>query len=336
MKNIFKCAMIIIGTIIGAGFASGQEIATFFNRFSDMGMCGLILSSLLFGIIIFTTMFLLNKRNVDKFEILVNNNKFAITIMKAFTFICFCIMISAVGSYGNQQYGISFGIGAILTGIICFIAFLFRFTGLEMINNILVPFILFGTLLLCFATYDADYASNLENFVLPTSIFMNNWFLSAILYAGYNSILLIPILVELKTYKLNIKDITLLSALVALALAVAGLMIYGAINAYYPGILSVELPTLALAEYSGGFIKYYYGIVILFAILTTAFSCGYAFLKMNSEKNYLRNAFLICVLGVILSRVGFADMINFFFPLFGYFGIGQILVIALSNKKESK
>ena len=33
VKNIYKTTFVIIGTIIGAGFASGQEIYTFFNRY---------------------------------------------------------------------------------------------------------------------------------------------------------------------------------------------------------------------------------------------------------------------------------------------------------------
>lgn len=33
IKNIYKITFVIIGTIIGAGFASGQEIYTFFNRY---------------------------------------------------------------------------------------------------------------------------------------------------------------------------------------------------------------------------------------------------------------------------------------------------------------
>ena len=32
-KNIYKATFVIIGTIIGAGFASGQEINTFFNTY---------------------------------------------------------------------------------------------------------------------------------------------------------------------------------------------------------------------------------------------------------------------------------------------------------------
>ena len=33
MKDILKTIFVIIGTMIGAGFASGQEIYLFFNRY---------------------------------------------------------------------------------------------------------------------------------------------------------------------------------------------------------------------------------------------------------------------------------------------------------------
>ena len=61
MKNIFKCAMIVIGTLIGAGFASGKEIASFFNVFLDEGLYGLLISCAIFGIIIYCVMNLINK-----------------------------------------------------------------------------------------------------------------------------------------------------------------------------------------------------------------------------------------------------------------------------------
>ena len=45
MKNILKICFVIIGTIIGAGFASGKEIYTFFNIYKVEGLIGLIISN---------------------------------------------------------------------------------------------------------------------------------------------------------------------------------------------------------------------------------------------------------------------------------------------------
>ena len=53
MKNILNVVFVIIGTLIGAGFASGQEINLFFFSNGEHGIYGIIISSLLMGIIIF-------------------------------------------------------------------------------------------------------------------------------------------------------------------------------------------------------------------------------------------------------------------------------------------
>ena len=52
MKDIIKVSLVIIGTMIGAGFASGQEIGLFFNRYGIVGLIGIIVSSILTGLII--------------------------------------------------------------------------------------------------------------------------------------------------------------------------------------------------------------------------------------------------------------------------------------------
>ena len=44
MKNISKVSFVIIGTMIGAGFASGQEIYAFFSIYGIKGILGIIIS----------------------------------------------------------------------------------------------------------------------------------------------------------------------------------------------------------------------------------------------------------------------------------------------------
>ena len=51
MKKILKAVFVIIGTLIGAGFASGQEIYIFFYQYGVNGILGIIISSLLLGFV---------------------------------------------------------------------------------------------------------------------------------------------------------------------------------------------------------------------------------------------------------------------------------------------
>ena len=43
-----KVAATYIGTIVGAGFATGQEVLQFFNRFGILGLGGLLIATVLF------------------------------------------------------------------------------------------------------------------------------------------------------------------------------------------------------------------------------------------------------------------------------------------------
>ena len=60
MKNCIKIALVIIGALIGAGFASGQEIYLFFFSYGKRGIFGIAVSAILLGIIIYKTIIIIN------------------------------------------------------------------------------------------------------------------------------------------------------------------------------------------------------------------------------------------------------------------------------------
>ena len=68
--NIIKVIAVIIGTIIGAGFASGKEIYIFFAKYEKGGFLGAIISATLTAIIIYKTIAIVKKYNIE------NNNEF--------------------------------------------------------------------------------------------------------------------------------------------------------------------------------------------------------------------------------------------------------------------
>ena len=48
-NDILKIASIYTAIILGAGFASGQEIATFFTRHGSSGLIGILISGVIFS-----------------------------------------------------------------------------------------------------------------------------------------------------------------------------------------------------------------------------------------------------------------------------------------------
>ena len=58
----------IIGALIGAGFASGQEMYLFFYRFGIYGILGLLLCSFLIGIVIYKTFLIIYNENISNYQ----------------------------------------------------------------------------------------------------------------------------------------------------------------------------------------------------------------------------------------------------------------------------
>ena len=62
--NILKVVFVIIGTLIGAGFASGQEMYLFFYSYGIEGVIGILISSILMGIVIYKVLVKVRKNNI--------------------------------------------------------------------------------------------------------------------------------------------------------------------------------------------------------------------------------------------------------------------------------
>ena len=131
MKNILKTVCVIIGTIIGAGFASGQEVYIFF--FSH-GIKGLIIIKYE------------NIQNYDEFlENLIRNKKikdFADILINIFILISFYIMIAGFGAYLEQELHINSILGSGILSIICYFIFQSNLKGVVKVNQFLIPILI--------------------------------------------------------------------------------------------------------------------------------------------------------------------------------------------------
>ena len=67
-KDIMKIVFVIIGTMIGAGFASGQEMYLFFFSYGLNGIIGILISCSLMGVVIYKTLQILNKYEIKNYK----------------------------------------------------------------------------------------------------------------------------------------------------------------------------------------------------------------------------------------------------------------------------
>ena len=332
LKKILKSLFVIIGTLIGAGFASGQEIYIFFYKYGTNGIIGIAISSLLIGAIVYKVLEISRKRQIKNYKefvgILVKNEnqiKIFNTIINIFILITFYIMIAGFGAYFEQQFGIDSLIGSSILAMICYFVFLKDVTGLIKVNQLIVPILIVGLILVGINVIDFARIPQISKYILQNSSY--KWILDSILYGSYNTILLIPVLIALKNLITKKKESIFVSILTIITVILLSLIIFLMLSKIDVNIENLEMPTVYVVSKISNIFKYIYGFIILSSILTTSVSLGTSFLEnvaknKNSNKKY---AILICISAVVVSKIGFSNLVNLLYPIFGYIGLIQVI-----------
>ncbi len=320
---MLNCILVIIGTIIGAGFASGKEIFTFFNVNGFYGFIGLLISSAIIGFVIYKTFSIIINYNITSYATFIDkitgNSSFInivlCNIINIFLLISFIIMVAGFSAYFSQEFHISHLWGAIFICILSFFTFLNNINGIIKINKYFIPFLIF---IILFLGIKASYCFTPFEYNSSTSGY--NWLLSSLLYASYNLIVVFPILISIRNYVPTLKKAKIVSSCVSIILIIIAIVLFYLINYYFQEIYNVELPVIYIATKLGVIYKYVCGFVILGAIFTTAISSGYGFLSninLSNPKLYICVVLSMCLLAIALSNIGFSTLLSLLYPILG-------------------
>lgn len=154
------------------------------------------------------------------------------------------------------------------------------------------------------------------------------------MYASYNSILLIPVLIPIKNYITKTKNIKYISLIVTAITTILLATIFLFLINVDVNIKQLQMPAVYAIDKIYPDIKIIYGIIILISIFTTAISLGISFLNnvATNKKNYNTLAILICVTSIIFSEVGFSNLVNLLYPILGMLGLLQLIVLLWNDK----
>lgn len=345
MSNILNVVFVIIGTMIGAGFASGQEMYLFFFSYGIEGLIGIVVSSLIIGVVIYKTFRVVDKYGINSYKdflnILIKKDSklkpIINTIINIFILITFFIMIAGFGAYFEQELGISSLIGSSILAITTFIIFMTSVKGVVKANELLVPILIGFLVIIGIINLKDIHLLKLGNYIIKSN--SSNFFLSAILYSSYNSILLIPVLLTLKNYIQNRKQILKIATISTIIIIVLSIVVFLLLVRVDVDITKLEMPAVYVVTNMFRFLKYAYGFIILGSIFTTAISLGTSFLQntTKNKKSYTQIAAIMCITSVVISKIGFSNLVSLLYPIFGYLGLLQILkliVTKLQSKQE--
>ena len=333
MKKSFKVIFTIIGTVIGAGFASGQEIYSFFNIYGEQGFLGIILSDLLTGFIIYKILKKSNKYSIISYKHLLKNTNLPQNVINVFNIIVniflilsFYIMVAGFATYFKQEFNIPKIIMILITVLICYFTFKKKIEGITKINNIIIPILI---LITCVIGIKVNIMEEIQKIEIQNIQIKNNlsWMIKGIEYASYNSILLIPMLISIKKYAVNKeKSVSIISTVILFILS--SIIFFIIIKYRYIGnINNIEMPMVYIAGKFGEIYKYIYGIVIIFSIYSTMISAGYGLLENVEKEKYQFFNRILCFSAIFIAHISFAELINITYPVFGILGIIQLIYV---------
>ncbi|SCY62563.1 YkvI family membrane protein [Alkaliphilus peptidifermentans] len=359
IKSIWTLASIYVGTVIGAGFASGQEILHFFGRYGVYGGVGVVLATILFTIIGIMVLTKVYNRNILKFDMFTLQYlsprylKIVQLVFILFLIASYLIMITGSGAILKEHFQLNPFKGIIIMTIICYIVFIFGTKGIARTNEILVPIMTAIVIVVAIVAIinQSSFISNGE-FKLKVIIeevisgFRKSNFTdiivllvgamwSSIIYVSYNILISVAVMSSVRPLIYD-KGSAIGGGLVGgLILGVLAMLILSSLLIFWPNIYKLEVPMVAIAYSLGGFSKNIYSILLLLAMFTTAIAAGHGGIsnicEMTGASVPMIGAF-VCIITIPLTLLGFKGLISIIYPFFGYLGFGFLALILLNPK----
>ncbi len=322
--KVFLLTCIILGSFLGAGFASGKEIITYFSVFGGASYLGIIFCSLAFVILLLFFFWLSHK--VKGLDGLISTYFYGSGgVIKWLFMLSILILVSTMfagaGSVGEMlKMGKWLAIG--ITAVVVFVCNYWGLKGVGGLNAIIVPTMLVILLIV-----------SLNSFTVTSFNFGFVPIISGITYAFINMLMIGMFVLEVGgkyTKKECILTSLLCGGIICMLLVVCngGLMSITSLN--------LDMPMLYLASLCGNVLYIFSIITIWLAILTTLFSNIYVldhfFIELISQKA-VRLIFII-LLSVVISELGFGIMVKYMYLFIGF--VGAILVVRVTFVEKKK
>ncbi len=338
-KNIIKVACIYATSVIGAGFASGQEIMQFFSAYRSGGFYGILLAGILFAAVggfVLDKIYTERIRNFEEF-LFPAFGWWAGWIIEAavtvFMLCMFCIMLAGSGHVISDRLGIPFNYASLIMGIICMVFILTNIKGIVTLSTVTTPILVIGIILAgtYIVIFNSVETAGVTGYIRHLT---GNWLVSSLLYVSYNSIPSIVIMCSLLPYLKTRRTGIAGGILGGLMLCVTAFIINISIFLFYPEALATELPILSILKSSSEYAGSLYAVILWLAMFVSAVTSGFCFTERAASMIRLDRrivTLVLCAAAVPLSTLGFSRLISAIYPVFGYLGLFIIIVVLLQG-----
>lgn len=347
MRRVIKIASAFIAVIVGAGFASGQEILLFFTSFGYLGTIGAVISAALFAYYGMIIVRLGSQLQATSHQTVLQEISgrwlgSMIDIVLIFTlFTAGVVMIAGSGTIVEQQFNIAPYIGSLLMAILVIVTLMFKVDRIITIIGMVVPFLAVAIItvsIYSILTMDMSFAelnliATYHGSVLP------NWFVASINYVSFNIAGGAGMALLIGGAEKDIR-IASLGGLVG-GIGMGCLIIVGhlAIYSRVDVLLRADMPLLLLMNELSGVFGTVMSFILIAMIYSTAVGMFYAFIARFFDTERTRAVLPIIVtvsVGFVASFIGFTQLVAWSYPLIGYLGIVLMVTLIFAPFKLQK
>lgn len=333
--------MAFVGLIVGAGFASGQEMLQYFVAFGRWGIIGAVIAGVLMAL---TGMICLQlgsyfqaeeHRSVLEKVTLPWMSRILDVAVSVTLFSTGFVMFAGAGSNLEQEFGLPVWVGAVIMVVLVLLTGMLDVAKVSNVMGAATPIIIvfLGFACVYALTHSGQSLTELEPVAveLPTSL--PNWFVSSMNYVGFCLMVAISMAVVMGGDNVDPRS----SGIGGLA----GGTIYGVLLTlcsvslffYLEQVKDADMPTLAIVQDIHPLLGRAMAIVIYIMIFNTAIGMFYALARRfaaNDQSKFRMWLFILVGVGFVLSFIGFKQLVAYVYPTLGYIGVALIVVLVIA------
>lgn len=334
-KKSMTYAGAFIASLIGSGFATGQEVLQYFSAYGYLGISGVIVVFLLFLYVCIDFVIVGHKNKFQKgsdiYKYYCGNviGSFYDYFSIVFIYMSFIVMLGGAGATMNQQYGLPTAAGGILVGALAAATVIFGLGGIVDIIGKIGPIIILTIIVLGIASiFNSPQSLAEANELVPRLNILKaskDWFYAASSYVGFCMLWLAGYISSLGASAESRKE-----SIVGIVLGVSGFSL--ALGIIALGILSnIEqvagsmIPSLILAGNISSKLAVVFSFIVIAGIYTSSVPLLWQVVARFAEEKTSKFKILTIALAAVGVFVGlkipFDRLVNIIYVINGYVGI---------------
>ncbi|CAM3877647.1 hypothetical protein [Marinicrinis lubricantis] len=337
-----QIAFTYIGTIVGAGFATGQEILQFFTKYGRWGTLTILAASILF-VWLGTKLMLSSQRiGAKSYEDLNRHlfgpsaGKWVSRFLMLFLFGISSVMLAGAGTVFKEHFQISYQIGLLITILLSYLIIRRGMKAIFTVNSIVVPLMF---CYICFVVVQAVHSPSASNWVEwnPPVDQLRVW-LSPLLYTAFNLGLAQAVLVPIGGHISDRSTIRLGGMLGGLGVGIMLLALHFSLSSQMPSVALYEIPMARLAFELPVFVQLLFILIIFAEIFTTFIADIYGLVTQLEDKTPLSQTKLLVLLLAacfMISQIGFSSLLSTLYPLFGIISSAWLAALIIKRNDDS-